>query len=125
MINCVYYVDLLYYIYIKYNTKVNSNHVFAFVKEFELERKFLWHEVFPDLQQHCLQYGADLAFVDMLLGNGAPDVSRDLEERKREIEMCRKQSAGPFFLVRIQTIMYAVVRSKCVIGKYISKHRRL
>jgi len=73
----------------------------TFSPEFSLERKFLWYEVLPDLQQHCLHYGIDILFVDMLLGNqeGYPKTGRELEEWTNEIERCQKESAGPFFLV--------------------------
>lgn len=69
--------------------------------EFNLERKHLWQEVLPDLQQHCLQYGIDIMFVDMLLGNqdGDPKTARELEEWTDEIERCYRESIGPFFLV--------------------------
>lgn len=72
------------------------------VSEFDTERKYLWHEVLPDIQQHCLQYGVDVLFIDML-HNHHVDVMcsiEDLAVRIAEIEECHEESIGPFFLVR-------------------------
>ncbi|XP_053393326.1 protein qui-1-like [Mercenaria mercenaria] len=67
--------------------------------EFDVERKYLWHEVLPDLQQHCLQYGLDVLFIDMLHGNcDVTCSSENLQERISEIEDCHAESVGPFFL---------------------------
>lgn len=67
-----------------------------------MERKYIWHEVLPDLQNHCLQYGVDISFVDMLLGNteNCMRCMKNLETSINEIAECEKDSIGPFFLVR-------------------------
>ncbi|KAL4241062.1 hypothetical protein ACF0H5_001840 [Mactra antiquata] len=68
--------------------------------EFDLERKYIWHEVLPDLQHLCLQHGADILFVDMLLGNSENCMRsmQDVVSSIKEIDECSTDSIGPFFL---------------------------
>ena len=76
--------------------------LFLFIfTEFDTERRYLWNEVLPNVQHHCLQHGLDVMFVDMLLGNKEdPTLDPDgLELRMRELEVCCEESIGPFFMV--------------------------
>ena len=75
--------------------------VIFFPTEFDPERRYIWNEVLPNVQHHCLQHGLDVMFVDMLLGN-KQDPTLDLDRldiRMKELEVCGEESIGPFFLV--------------------------
>ena len=71
--------------------------------EFDIERRYIWNEVLPNVQHHCLQLGLDVIFVDMLLGDQKDPLldNNNYGIRIKELEICAEESIGPFFLVSI------------------------
>ena len=74
--------------------------------DFELERRRLWDEALPELQQHFLAYGLDIVLVDMHQGSEV-DLTYDRQSFDRLLDDVEKSSTseiGPFFLVRMTMV---------------------
>uniref|UniRef100_A0A914UU80 NWD1/2-like winged helix-turn-helix domain-containing protein n=1 Tax=Plectus sambesii TaxID=2011161 RepID=A0A914UU80_9BILA len=68
--------------------------------DFEAERDCLWREIVPELQQFCLNYGAELFVIDPFQSSDK-DLTDDpflLQTLLTEIDQCRQLSAGLFFI---------------------------
>ena len=96
------FLRFLLYLYLVYMYIQNAYH--CILVEFDIERRYLWNEILPNVQHHCLQHGLDVMFVDPLLGNtDDPTLDPDnLEVRLKELTNCSEESIGPFFLVRFR-----------------------
>ena len=88
--------------------------IFSPIVEFDTERRYLWNEVLPNVQHHCLQHGLDVMFVDPLLGNTEdPTLDPDnLEVRLKELTNCSDESIGPFFLVEYTSFLFFISSEK-------------
>jgi hypothetical protein len=76
--------------------------------DFEMERECLWREIVPELQQFCLNYGAELLIIDPFQSSDK-DLTDDtflLQTLLNEIDQCRQQSAGLFFIVSLLTSLF-------------------
>lgn len=81
--------------------------------DFEAERECLWREIVPELQQFCLNYGAELFVIDPFQSSDK-DLTDDpflLQTLLTEIDQCRQLSAGLFFIVRSALFVYFRRRS--------------
>ncbi|GBM88688.1 NACHT and WD repeat domain-containing protein 2 [Araneus ventricosus] len=73
------------------------------ISDFELERRYLHENVWPELQRHCASSGVDLEVLDVQLGNDL-DSTYDphaFEQQLREIENCYQESLGCFLVCLI------------------------
>lgn len=64
----------------------------------EQERNILVNEIFPELRQEGIRHGVLLDLIDMNFESDDdldPQIWRD---HVREIEKCRRESCGPFFI---------------------------
>ncbi|CAL1279539.1 unnamed protein product [Larinioides sclopetarius] len=71
--------------------------------DFELERRYLHENVWPELQRHCVSSGVDLEVLDVQMGNDL-DSTYDphaFEQQLREIENCYQESLGCFLVCLI------------------------
>ncbi|GIY28461.1 NACHT and WD repeat domain-containing protein 2 [Caerostris darwini] len=73
------------------------------VSDFDLERRYLHENVWPELQRHCAAAGVDLEVLDIQMGNDL-DSAYDpnaFELQLKEIEQCYQESLGCFLVVLI------------------------
>lgn len=72
-----------------------------FVPDFVEEREIFWFEILPELQNHCLQYGSDILLYDPFQGKENDPVYQPhlTQQLLRQIQECRSQSEGVFFVV--------------------------
>lgn len=72
----------------------------------------MWREIVPELQQFCLNYGAELLIIDPFQSSDK-DLTDDpflLQTLLTEIDQCRQLSAGLFFVVRSSLFIYLFLR---------------
>ena len=83
---------------------------YTILVDFELERRRLWDEALPELQQHFLAYGLDIVLVDMHQGSEV-DLTYDRQSFDTFLDDVEKSSTseiGPFFLVRMSMVIKAI-----------------
>ncbi|KFM65243.1 Leucine-rich repeat and WD repeat-containing protein, partial [Stegodyphus mimosarum] len=71
--------------------------------DFELERRYLHENVWPEMQRHCAAVGVDLEILDVQQGVDL-DSTYDphaFGQQLREIENCHQESLGCFLLCMI------------------------
>ena len=86
----------------RYGT-MSSTRIIFLSSDFELERRRLWDEALPELQQHFLPYGLDIVLVDIHQGSEV-DLTYDRHSFDRLLNDISESSTaeiGPFFLVSI------------------------
>lgn len=85
--------------------RANSRSIRLFIlsglSDFEDERKVFWQDVLPDLQQHCIQEGAELSVIDPYQGSKVELASQPLllKALLDEMEEAKSQPSSTFFLV--------------------------
>lgn len=96
-------------------TSIHSHSLlYSFRLDFEAERECLWHEIVPELQQFCLNYGAELLIIDPFQSSDK-DLTDDpflLQTLLSEIDQCRQLSAGLFFIVSCAFVCIFIFAAK-------------
>lgn len=72
-----------------------------FISDFEIERRHLHENVWPELQRECSSLGVDLEILDVQQGRDL-DSTYDphaFAQQLRELENCHEDSLGCFLLV--------------------------
>uniref|UniRef100_A0A915IR95 Uncharacterized protein n=1 Tax=Romanomermis culicivorax TaxID=13658 RepID=A0A915IR95_ROMCU len=109
--------------YLDHSCRIVTQKFSNFYVQFKNEREVFWSDVLPDIQQHCMQYGADILIFDPYQGLNDAQCATALSQPfyfhqcLKQIQKCRNESEGIFFLTSFFVYGQSASQGMCFLGK--------